>query len=104
MSTMENSVAACFARNNNRKRIEQLPKMHEMYSRVWDLNDPEGNIGIGLRLISPECPIMQYEELNISYGGRRNSYFIVRYGFAVPQNPFDIVRRSNLTINTFVPN
>ena len=75
-----------------------------MYSRVWDLNDPEGNIGIGLRLISPEYPIRQYEELNISYGGRRNSYFIVRYGFAVPRNPFDIVRRSNLTINTFVSN
>ena len=47
---------------------------------------------------------MQYEELNISYGGNRNSYFIVKYGFAVPHNPFDIVRRSNITIKTFVLN
>ena len=40
--------------------------------------------------------------MRIVIGARSSSFLLVRYGFAVPRNPFDFVRRSNITIETFI--
>ena len=43
----------------------------------------------------------QHEQLHITYGERANSFLLVEYGFAIPENRYDFVRRSNLTLATF---
>ena len=45
--------------------------------------------------------IKKHEQLHITYGERANSFLLVEYGFAIPDNRFDFYRRSNLTLSTF---
>ena len=37
----------------------------------------------------------------ITYGERANSFLLTEYGFAIPNNRYDFVRRSNLGLATF---
>ena len=94
-------MEALFADNNSKTSLEQLPKLNYVYEQVWDL-DAADDIGFGLRLDGPTDTVKKHEQLTISYGARSNSFLLVRYGFAVPRNPFDFVRRSNITIQTFI--
>ena len=58
------------------------------------------NIGFGLK-VQKNFSLRKYEQLHISYGERANSFLLVEYGFAIPDNRYDYVRRSNLTLRTF---
>ena len=94
-------MEALFADNNSKTSLEQLPKLNYVFEQVWDL-DAADDIGFGLRLDGPTDKVKKHEQLTISYGARSNSFLLVRYGFAVPRNPFDFVRRSNITIEAFI--
>ena len=95
------AVEALFADNNSKTSLEQLPKLNYVYEQVWDL-DAADNIGFGLRLDGPRDKVRKHEQLTISYGARSNSFLLVRYGFAIIHNPYDFVRRPNITIETFI--
>jgi hypothetical protein len=59
--------------------------------KVWDLNNDK--IYVSKRLLSRAfTQIEEGEELNISYGERSNSFLIVEYGFALPDNRYDFFR------------
>ena len=63
----------------------------------WDL---DADIGFGLRL-SPNYDVKKHEELHICYGERANSYLLVEYGFTIPDNKYDFVRKKGITAETF---
>ena len=92
------AVEALFVRENSRRTIDELPKMNWVFEQIWDLNDAE--IGFGLK-VGKRCQIKKHEQMFITYGDRANSFLLVEYGFTVPDNPLDFVRRSDVTLNTF---
>ena len=67
---------------------------------MWDLN-ADDHIGFGLKLINKNYSLKRHEQLHISYGERANSFLLTEYGFAIPENRYDYVRRSNLTLKSF---
>ena len=52
-------------------------------------------------MVNKNYPIKKHQQLHITYGERANSFLLVEYGFAIPENRYDFVRRSDLTIKTF---
>jgi hypothetical protein len=65
---------------------------------VWDLND--SNIAFGLKLYKNQT-VKQHEQIFICYGERSNSFLLVEYGFAIPNNCYDFYRVNNITIADF---
>ena len=88
-----------FANLNKRKTTDKMPKLNEKFEAVWDLDNE--SIGFGLKLFSKNYSIKKHEQLHICYGERANSFLLIEYGFAIPDNRFDFVRRSNLTLASF---
>ncbi len=43
----------------------------------------------------------KHQPIHITYGERANSFLLVEYGFAIPDNRYDFVRRSNLNVQSF---
>ena len=72
--------------------------MNWVFEQVWDLKDD--SIGVGLK-VADGRRVKRHQQLFITYGDRANSFLLVEYGFSVPDNPFDFVRRSELTLSTF---
>ena len=77
--------------------------MNAKFAACWDL-DADEEIGFGLKLVNRNYSIKKHQQLHITYGERANSFLLVEYGFAIPENRYDFVRRSNLTIETFYGN
>ena len=84
------------------KEIAEItPPTKANFETIWDLE--KDTIFFGLKLINQNYYIRKHEELHISYGERANSFLIVEYGFTIRDNPFDFVRRKNITIDSFYP-
>jgi len=65
--------------------------------KVWDLNNEK--IFVAKRLVSRVfTQLEEGEEINISYGERANSFLLIEYGFAIPDNRYDFVRFSGLKL------
>ncbi len=45
-----------------------------------------------MKRTSDSVKIKKHDELFICYGERANSYLLVEYGFAIPDNKYDFVR------------
>ena len=74
--------------------------MNKPFELCWDLNADE-NIGVGLKLTNKNFTMKKHQPVHITYGERANSFLLVEYGFAIPDNRYDFVRRSNLNIQSF---
>lgn len=65
--------------------------------KIWDLSNDK--IYVSKRLLSRAfTQIEEGEELNISYGERANSFLIVEYGFALPENRYDFFRMKRVSL------
>ena len=67
-------------------------------SEIWDLTSDDLKFELTKYA---NYPIAKHEQLHISYGKRANSYLLVEYGFAIPDNPYDFVRINSVNLNTF---
>ena len=87
---------------NSRMTGDQLPKLNQAFEQVWNLQSPEeeAKIGFGLKVIK-NYSVKKHEQLYITYGERGNGFLLTEYGFAIPDNRYDYVRRSNLTLASF---
>ena len=87
---------------NNRKTSDQLPNTNQAYEQIWNLEsaEEEAKIGFGLKVLR-NASLKKHEQMYITYGERANSFLLTEYGFAIPNNRYDFVRRSNLTLATF---
>ena len=65
------------------------------FSKIWDLQSD--TIFYGLKP-NKRYQFEKHEEIFISYGERANSYLIVEYGFALPNNPYDFFRVSDISL------
>jgi hypothetical protein len=90
----------------NEKKPSDFPhpqNRKDKVQSVWDLKNPE--IGFGLRLTNSnmfmEYELKKHEEVTICYGERANSYLLIEYGFAIPNNKFDFVRVNDVTLKSF---
>jgi hypothetical protein len=66
---------------------------------VWDLESNE--IFFGLQPNLKRYKVNQHSEVNISYGERANSFLLVEYGFAIPDNKYDYFRVSDIGVDKF---
>lgn len=58
------------------------------------------NIAFGLKL-HKNYKLSKHEQIFICYGERANSFLLVEYGFAIPNNCYDFFRVNNVTISDF---